>query len=532
VANFTPRNRSTLAIKALALFFISATTATAYASNNDVVLYASKAPVRAGTWTVVADSTAASGYAMANPDTGASTLTAPLAQPVNYFQLTFPAYSGAAYHLWIRGKSAENSVNNDSVFVQFSDSVTSSGTAISRIGTTSGMTLILQSCTNSRVHGWGWTDNGWCSLGANVYFQTSGTHTIRIQVRQDGLSIDQIVLSPQTHLTTAPGKTFNDSTILAANLPVLTSTTQVSVSASPSSGAAPLSVAFTPTVKLSSGYVTGYSWNFGDGQTSTTALSSHVYQNTGNYTATVTVTDSSGTKTSASALVSVSGSGSFSDNFSTGTLDPSKWLASNGFAPGSISGVNYGSFVPANVDLSKGMLCLKLQQQQGSSGVLSMGGEIQSLTTYGYGTYDWVMRTSSTSSTATGSGSVVSGQISAGFSFVNNSQTEIDFEIEGQNPKTVWMTNWISTSQKQYSSVFLASPDASFHHYKFVWVPGRIDYYIDGTLVSTHTSNVPSTPSYIMVNHWGTNSTGWGGVATVGVERYLYVSSFTYTPYE
>lgn len=532
MARFAPQNRSTLATKALALFFISATTATAHASNNDVVLYASRAPVKAGTWTVVADSPAAGGYAMANPDSGASVVTAPLAQPLNYFQLTFPAYGATAYHLWIRGKAAENSTSNDSVFVQFSDSVTSSGSAINRIGTTSGMTVILQPCTNSRVRGWGWTDNGWCSVGANVYFQNTGTHTIRIQVRQDGLSIDQIVLSPVTYLSAAPGKTSNDTTILAANLPVLSSTTQVSVSANPSSGAAPLSVGFTPTVKLSSGYITGYSWNFGDGQTSTAALPSHVYQNTGNYTATLTVTDSSGTMTSTSILVSVSGSGSFSDNFSTGTLDPSKWLASNGLAPGSISGVNYGSFVPGNVDLSKGMLCLKLQQQQGSSGVLSAGSEIQSLTTYGYGTYEWVMRASSTSSTPTGPGAVVSGQISAGFSFVNNSQTEIDFEIEGQNPDTVWMTNWISTSQKQYSSVFLASPEATFHHYKFVWIPGQITFYIDGVLVSTHTSNVPSAAAYIMVNHWGTNSTAWGGLATEGVERYLYISSFTYTPWQ
>ena len=56
--------------------------------------------------------------------------------------------------------------------------------------------------------------------------------------------------------------------------------------------------------------------------------------------------------------------------------------------------------------------------------------------------------------------------------------------------------------------------------------------YIDGKLVSTHTSNIPSAPAYIMINHWGTNSTGWGGQATIGVQRYLYVSSFTYTPYE
>lgn len=42
-----------------------------------------------------------------------------------------------------------------------------------------------------------------------------------------------------------------------------------------------------------------------------------------------------------------------------------------------------------------------------------------------------------------------------------------------ENPDTVWMTNWMTTSQKQYSSVFLASPDGSFHDYKFVWVPGQ-----------------------------------------------------------
>jgi len=45
------------------------------------------------------------------------------------------------------------------------------------------------------------------------------------------------------------------------------------------------------------------------------------------------------------------------------------------------------------------------------------------------------MRAASTSNTPTGSGYTVSGQISSGFIYVNNSQTEIDSpEIEGQNP--------------------------------------------------------------------------------------------------
>ncbi|PYX08140.1 MAG: hypothetical protein DMG88_11730 [Acidobacteria bacterium] len=531
VASFKKLNAMQACLtRTCALGLLFGATIFAHAASSDVVLYASKAPVRKGTWTVIADSTAAGGYAIRNPNFGAPTITAPLANPANYFELTFPAYSAKAYHLWIRGKAAGNSINNDSVYVQFSDSVTSGGSPTHRIGTTSGVPVILQACSGAAEHNWGWTDNGWCGLGTNIFFQNTGTHKIRVQVREDGLAIDQIVLSPKTYLSTSPGKAVDDTTILAANLPVLTSSLQVSISANPSSGTAPLSVNFTANVKLSSGYVTGYNWNFGDGQTSTEALPSHIYQGAGNYTASVVITDNSGNKAKASTLVSVGGSGTLSDSFNSGSLDATQWLASNGSAPGNISGVNYGSFVPSNVDLSKGVLCLKLQQQQGGSGVLSVGGEIQSLTTYGYGTYEWVMRASSTSSTPAGAGSVVSGQISAGFSFVNNSQTEIDFEIEGQHPNTIWMTNWISTSKKQYSSVFLAAPDAAYHRYKFVWVPGKIDFYIDGALVSTHTSNVPTAPAYILMNHWGTNSTGWGGLATVGVERFLYISSFSFTP--
>ena len=60
------------------------------------------------------------------------------------------------------------------------------------------------------------------------------------------------------------------------------------------------------------------------------------------------------------------------------------------------------------------------------------------------------MRAASTSSTPNGSGYTVSGQISSGFIYVNNSQTEIDSpEIEGQNPGTLWWTSWTSVNTKQ-----------------------------------------------------------------------------------
>jgi hypothetical protein len=51
-------------------------------------------------------------------------------------------------------------------------------------------------------------------LGVNVYFPTTGSHTLRIQQREDGPIVDQIVLSPNTYLTSAPGPRQNDATIL------------------------------------------------------------------------------------------------------------------------------------------------------------------------------------------------------------------------------------------------------------------------------------------------------------------------------
>jgi hypothetical protein len=47
-----------------------------------------------------------------------------------------------------------------------------------------------------------------------MHFATTGTHTIRIQLREDGLSLDQIVLSADRYATAAPGATKNDATIL------------------------------------------------------------------------------------------------------------------------------------------------------------------------------------------------------------------------------------------------------------------------------------------------------------------------------
>ena len=111
-------------------------------------------------------------------------------------------------------EGGQQPVLDDSVFVQFSGSQTGTGTASWRIGTTSALAVSLEEGNGAGVQGWGWNDNAYGSLAAPIYFAASGTQTIRIQVREDGVSIDQIVLSAARYVNTSPGALKNDTTIL------------------------------------------------------------------------------------------------------------------------------------------------------------------------------------------------------------------------------------------------------------------------------------------------------------------------------
>ncbi len=79
---------------------------------------------------------------------------------------------------------------------------------------------------------------------------------------------------------------------------------QVFISASPTSGTAPLGVQFTASV---SGGRTpySYSWNFGDGYTDSSSNPSHTYGNAGTYTVILTVTDANGQSKSSTTSISV-----------------------------------------------------------------------------------------------------------------------------------------------------------------------------------------------------------------------------------
>ena len=186
----------------------------------EIVLY----PIRYtkhGNWVTENDPTGALGLKARNPDRGAPKLTTPLAEPEDYIELVFLADPTQEYKLWIRGKADNDYWGNDSAWVQFEHSLTLSGAPAYRIGTTDALPFNLEECSGCGISGWGWEDDGWGAVdapGVRIRFAQGGWQRLRVQRREDGLSIDQIVLSSEKYRTARPGTAKNDTTILPDRL--------------------------------------------------------------------------------------------------------------------------------------------------------------------------------------------------------------------------------------------------------------------------------------------------------------------------
>lgn len=242
---------------------------------------------------------------------------------------------------------------------------------------------------------------------------------------------------------------------------------------------------------------------------------------------------------SATHAVTIVGN-SWRDDFDGTAVDTTFWTISNWEVGPGNHALHQGYFQPDRVTVQDGFLTLKLTQEYARRGrrnkVISRGGELTSKALYGFGTYEWRMRMGSTSSTPLGSCSAVpsecnpSGGVSAGFNYVNNGVqgiTEIDFELESQFPELLEMAN----SDPVDGVAFATIPGMSytFKTYKFVWLPDRIEYYVDDQLLYTASGTSLSDPAYFLMSHWGTNSTSFGGPATVGIDRYLHIDWVRFT---
>ncbi len=195
------------------------------------------------------------------------------------------------------------------------------------------------------------------------------------------------------------------------------------------------------------------------------------------------------------------------------------WETHNGSAPpvGNANG-NVGTFDPMNVSVGS-ELVLSLTQTQNGSQILSSGSEVMTKQKFTYGTFEFTSRVDN----------VLSGSDSSGFLYAPNSSTEIDMEQVGNKPDAVDCTNWKGVSNFQDTEI-TGFHQGNSHDFKIVWTATNVDWYVDGQLVVSHTQAVPSAPAPFLFNMWGTNKSTWGGMATIGPTRYMYISNFKYTP--
>ncbi|WP_067151781.1 malectin domain-containing carbohydrate-binding protein [Pseudotamlana agarivorans] len=136
---------------------------------------------------------------------------------------------------------------------------------------------------------WNWLTitNEYSPYAIYVDFDAPGIYTMEISARSENYSIDRIVLSAngnrdlELEETLCGGNIDNQAPVAVA-------------SATPLSGEAPLEVSFTGSESTDDVEVTAYYWDFGDGNTDTTANPVHVYNSEGSYTATLTVSDAEG----------------------------------------------------------------------------------------------------------------------------------------------------------------------------------------------------------------------------------------------
>jgi hypothetical protein len=152
---------------------------------------------------------------MQSQDWGCSSTDRAQAGPEHYFEARFVPEANRLYRVWVRLRAGGDSKWNDSLWLQFSDARSATGAGLWRIGTDGALLVNLETCAGCGVSDWGWAGAAWWTGDSPiVQFASGAEQRVRVQIREDGVEVDQIVLSPVTYFDRAPGAAVNDSTIV------------------------------------------------------------------------------------------------------------------------------------------------------------------------------------------------------------------------------------------------------------------------------------------------------------------------------
>jgi hypothetical protein len=188
------------------------------AASGDIVLTATNAIDLHGHWSRAADSTAAGGILLTSTDTGWQNTVAASPTPSHYVDFTFTPQPNTPYRIWLRMRARAGSKYNDSVFVQFSNARDLANVARYRLGTTESLVVNRQACNGCALNAWGWyNDAYWLTQPSVLVFSVTASQTLRVQTREDGVEIDEIILSPVTFLNASPGRRDNDTITVASS---------------------------------------------------------------------------------------------------------------------------------------------------------------------------------------------------------------------------------------------------------------------------------------------------------------------------
>ena len=144
---------------------------------------------------------------------------------------------------------------------------------------------------------WVWTNVNTKGSEMTTGVQAAGMDTVHIWMREDGLYLDKILLTTDPGFVptgAGPAESAREGGTPGNQNPVADFTFATNN----------LSTRFTDT-STDDGSITGWSWDFGDGATSTEQNPSHSYDAGGTYTVNLTVTDDQGAMAASSKQVSV-----------------------------------------------------------------------------------------------------------------------------------------------------------------------------------------------------------------------------------
>ena len=205
---------------------------------------------------------------------------------------------------------------------------------------------------------------------------------------------------------------------------------------------------------------------------------------------------------------------SFLDEFST--FNPKRWTKADGWK----NGVPFDNGWRAeNITFSNGEMDIRLDDQPFKGQPFS-SGHYQTLGFYGYGCYEASFKPIASA-----------GVISSFFTFAgpydnggNGQHNEIDIEFLGNNTTRFQANFWTNDDsyigEHEYMVDLGFDASIEFHCYGFKWTSGKIQWFVDGTLVyevndtaSDPTPKVGESLQKIMMNVWPVDETAasWAG---------------------